>query len=197
MRRLFIVTALFFTLASSVSAGQGLFGYRVGPNFANQYSTGIDDNIRKNLVTFHLGFVNMGPLSRHLAFQYEALYTVKGYKFDDGITLKKVKYGYLEVPILFKYFPIKLGPVRPAPYAGSAFAFRIHGNSSSTEKGLNSFYERFELSLAAGFSVNLAAFKGGDLVLDFRYTKGLTNINVGGIDKKNRVYSFSIGVQEN
>ena len=177
-------------------------GVRAGVNLADltfDPSPPIDS---KNLVGLVAGAFVTIPLNDVVAFQPEALFSMQGSKFSaEGMTVK-TKIDYLQVPLLGRFRIARGSPL--AILVGPSLGFKTH--ASFDGPGIpDDFGEEFDDSVK-GFDAGLVAGAAADighLVLDGRYTWGLTNLakdptsssgDPGG-SAKHRVFSFSAGVR--
>ena len=174
---------------------QGLHvGVKGGLNVANQDVTdtggGVSFDPRLGLVAG--GFVTL-PISSWLAVQAEGLYSEKGSRVNVAGGESKLIVNYFEVPVLGR---VRLARIFYAA-AGPSMAFRLQAKtrarfSGSTEEiDVSDQVERFDFGVAMGGGVEL-----GPLVVDGRYTLGLTDIDKDTTDTskvKNRVISLTAG----
>ena len=174
-------------------------GVKGGINLASQPTTGDGDSdvgLKSSLGLVAGGFVTL-PIASWLELQPEALYSVKGSRFDeDGITAK-VLIDYLEVPLLARYS--KRGAGRNGYYVagGPVAAFRLRARTrtefggATEEIDIADELERFDFGLAIGGGVELGAW-----VFDGRYTHGLKDVDKDQSDSvkvTNRAVSITAG----
>lgn len=123
------------------------------------------------------------------AFQPEVLISMQGAKFTDGSDSGTVKIDYLQVPLLARIKPSK-SPV--GIVVGPSIGYRIRAKMSAAgqDEDFADQVKRTDLGLVTGVVVDVA-----HVVLDGRYTWGLTNIGKDSGDGKikNRVASVTLG----
>jgi hypothetical protein len=190
-------TTLALAVALLVSAGtasaQTSFGVKAGLNLANLSISEADDTFEpENRTGFVAGvFVTMrgGGI---FAFQPEALISMQGAKFTDGTDSGTAKIDYFQVPLLARIGPSNVGIV-----VGPSFGYRIKAKLSGAglspeDEDFSDQIKRMDVGLVAGITGDI-----GRLVLDGRYTWGLTNIEEEATaDKtKNKVISLTIGLR--
>lgn len=123
------------------------------------------------------GFLTFG-LGPNLALQPEALYVMKGARFemgDDEITLK---FAYLDIPVLLKYRFPTTGGTRPNLFAGPVGSIRLSADiqgieAAEEERDYSAFVKGFDFGLAVGGGLDFA-MAGSTLTLDVRRTIALT-----------------------
>jgi hypothetical protein len=173
-------------------------GIRAGVNLADlSFSSETDVTDSKNLTGLVAGLFATVPLNDIVAFQPEALFSMQGTKFSDAGESAKIKIDYFQVPLLGKF---KLGKGSPvAVLVGPTLGFRtrarieVPGAPNDFSDDFENEIKRFDLGLVTGVGIDV-----GRLVLDGRYTWGLTNIAKDSSDPgtaKNRVLSASVGVR--
>ena len=180
--------------ADTASAQDMRFGVRGGMNFStvqHDSSLGSDGyTMRPGLVAgaffgVPLGWVDLQP---------EVLYTSKGAALDlQGIDSKLVL-DYLEIPILARW---RLGQ-RLYVAAGPAVAWRLKAASRTKFSGAT---EETDLGDSVkGYDVGVVGAVGvrfGKVVVDGRYTHGLTDIDSDTSDEvsvRNRAITISAGI---
>ena len=143
------------------------------------------------------GFVTW-PLGSRLALQPEVLFTQAGAKANLGGGSSTQKLDYVDVPVLASY-RIAGGPERHlAVFGGPAFGIRVRakseasfGGGSTLEMDVSDQVTRTNLSVVGGL-----AYHRGRLVVDGRYSWGLSDIDKDTTDKikiNTRGMSFMAG----
>lgn len=129
------------------------------------------------------GFLTFG-LGPNLALQPEVLYVIKGAVFgpdDDGF---KIKFAYLDVPVLLKYRFPTTGSTRPNLYAGPVGSIRLSADVRLREDGTETNFEYsdyvkdFDFGMAVGGGLDFV-MAGNTITFDLRRTFGLTKWPVG------------------
>ncbi len=136
------------------------------------------------------------PARFGVTLQPEALYSVKGASLDTGGAPTSVLIDYLEVPVLARISMTAFGR-RVYVAGGPAFGLRLRARTRSAFTGvteeidISDDVKRFDLGVAGGGGVEFGA-----LVVDARYTFGLTDIDADKTDgstARNRVLSLTAG----
>jgi hypothetical protein len=180
-------------LVSAASANaQTSFGVKAGLNLANLSIEDADDTFDpENRTGFVAGaFVTIrgGGI---FAFQPEFLVSQQGAKFSDGLDSGRAKIDYFQVPLLARIGPSIVGLV-VGPSIGFRMNAKLSGVGLAEDEDFSEQIERMDVGLVAGVTGDL-----GPLVLDGRYTWGLTNIEKEETapKTKNRVISFTLGLR--
>lgn len=189
-------TTLALAVALLVSAGtahaQTSFGVKAGLNLANLSIDEADDTFEpENRTGFVAGvFVTMrgGGI---FAFQPEVLISSQGAKFSDAVDSGTAKIDYLQVPLLARLGPSNVGIV-VGPSIGYRIKAKLSGGGLTSDEDFSDQIERMDVGLVAGVTGDI-----GRLVLDGRYTWGLTNIEKEATAEKtkNRVISLTVGLR--
>lgn len=139
-----------------------------------------------DLIDWKTGFVGGVFMSykfnNWFALQPELLYSMKGMKFGFlSESILTVSLDYIEIPILaMADIPLE-GTLRPFFYAGPVVGFNVRSNVAvsfdefDAEDDMDEFVSGTEFSLVLGLGLNIG-IAGRDVILDFRYEPGLTNI---------------------
>jgi hypothetical protein len=192
------LTAALLMCAVTAHAQSPSVGIRAGVNLADlSFSSETEVTDSKNLTGLVAGVFVTVPLNDIVAFQPEALFSMQGTKFSDGGETARIKLDYFQVPLLGRF---KLGKGSPvAVLVGPTLGFRtrakidVEGALDDFDEDFEDEIKRFDLGLVTGVGVDV-----GRLVLDGRYTWGLTNIAKDSSDPgtaKHRVFSASVGVR--
>jgi hypothetical protein len=84
------------------ASAQIQFGVKAGYNLANLTTSPSQSGITSNS-DFSAGVLASIPLFTSCSLQPEILYSGQGASFSDSLATGKLNYGYLNVPVLFKY----------------------------------------------------------------------------------------------
>jgi hypothetical protein len=175
---------------SDVDALMNEFAYMTGLNTSNELLTGLAFG----------GFLN-SRLSPDIAVQCEFLYTRKGFRMSmrglDGGADVDFANDYLEVPLLFK-FMIGRESTKPCLFAGPAMSLlmRSRMKSEGVSVDAKSLWKKADLSLVFGGGVDFPVGSGTMMMVDGRYTMGVSKIPDDGpedIDIKNTNFSLMLG----
>ena len=144
------------------------------------------------------------PLNARFAMQIEALFSPKGASeplegFDGTITLQL---DYLEIPVLLRVTGPTIASNRLHLFAGPSAGVRLNAKrqtkfvgdslSSGVVEDVGDFVKRYDLGVVAGAGLDI----GRRLMIDGRYTWGLTNVNRDELNPatiKTRLFSVMAG----
>ena len=205
MRAAAILLGLLLATAGTASAQERPeFGFKVGPTFASMDFGEEDFGYDMRTSVGGGGFLVLRPGSR-VALQLEALFRPGGARITDDTegSTAAVKFllNYFEAPVLARVTVMRSATRSFYIFAGPAPAMRLSAKleSSATGSGFTSGtlddiseeIKRFEVSGVAGAGMNI----GTHIVVDGRYTWGLTKINKTAEDGsvKNRSLTFLVG----
>lgn len=150
-------------------------GPEVGVNFSKY---GKDANENDYLAGFNGGIFLTYSVINTFGVTVKVLYSEKGAKVDDNAQRLK----YIEIPLTGRFFLNKEGKFRPNFLLGPSIGF-LQGvtnyvNTSNPEKmkDYESVFNTYDVGLTGGLGLNLRVFPGSRLLLDLRYTYGITDI---------------------
>ena len=148
--------------------------------------------IGQNLGGFTVGTYLRLPLSPLFSIQPEILYTQKGAKgtftlAGSGIISQRVVLEYIEIPVLFKYKIFPFFAIYGGPYVGLSTSSKATNTTSNTTTDISQSIENSDWGAVIGGSFQI--FR---LVLDLRYSLGLTNITTLGSDPNYRHGTMTI-----
>jgi hypothetical protein len=187
------------------------FGVKLGMNISDL--RGIEGmSWAADLIDWKAGFcggVFMSyKVNNWFTIQPELLYSMKGMKFGFlSESFLTVSLDYIEIPVLaMADIPLE-GTLRPFFYAGPVIGFNVRSNIAvafedfDAEKDMGEFVNGTEFSLALGLGLNIG-IAGHDVILDFRYEPGLTNIftnevtdNAENSEWKNDTIAILLGIE--
>jgi opacity protein-like surface antigen len=190
---LFAVAAL---LAADTPASAQVLGVKLGASFANLDAEGADTDRITGFAGG--GFLRFG--SGRLGLQLELLSVTKGADFvstaDDDAELR---IEYVELPLLV-HVPLTMGqPFSPYVFAGPTISLQSGctveaGNLSfdcdDDSAGINTNSTDFGVAAGAGFAF---AMGPGSVLVEGRYTWGLSDINKGDTSVRNRAAYLMAG----
>lgn len=201
MRSSVLLLGLIVGGASNVQAQALSAGVKAGLNVATldfdrqpPESPAIDT--RTGLVA---GLFFVWPAGSRLSVQTEALYSQKGATFDESGVSGAVELDYLEVPILLRLSTPPSNGASFHVFGGPSFGVRLRARSEIAFEGetereeFSDEVKRFDLGLVVGAGVEL-----GRLVIDGRYTWGVSNVNAladDDVEIRNRAFSIMAGVK--
>jgi outer membrane protein W len=166
------------------------FGPEAGVNFAKLGRDANNTNFKPGML---LGGFLTYSIRNTYAFTGKVLYSQKGYQTDNfKETLK-----YIEVPVVVRLFFNRNGAFRPNLFAGPSFGFLTGvstktGNASEVKMtNYDSVFNTFDVGLTGGLGLNYEIAKEIRLLLDVRYTHGITDITKAG---NSNVNNQAIGI---
>jgi hypothetical protein len=161
-----------------VPADAQTIGFKIGPTFSKLDVEDADDDVLDNLTSFGGGgFIRFGMMG--LALQAEVLAISKGYSVEDAIGDEdaELELTYVEIPVT-AMFSLGRGPYLFAgPFVGIEVGCKgsIGGLSGDCDENDGERKETdFGLVGGAGFQIPLGP---GSLLIEGRYSQGLTNLN--------------------
>ena len=161
--------ALILILAFAVTANAEVTTYGIKGGLAMAKMTGDDTDDLKTKTGFMIGGFAAIPLSPSLSIQPEAYYVQKGAKFDDAGTDVKIKFDYLDIPVLLKY---TVAGESATPYFlfGPSLGFNMSAKVDDVD--IKDNVSSTDFGLVFGLGVNIQKF-----LLEVRYNLGLTDID--------------------
>jgi len=122
----------------------------------------------------------------------------KGASFEPDDT--KQTLTYVEIPIIGRYFFNKEGKVRPNIFLGPSFSFLTGvknkvGSNNPEKIDYNNDYNNVDVGVTTGFGCNIRIQNETYLVLDGRYTHGLSDLSKSNNNNvNNQSLAFTAGV---
>ena len=122
----------------------------------------------------------------------------KGASFKSNDT--KQTLTYVEIPVIGRYFFNKEGKVRPNIFIGPCFSFltgvknKIGSNDPEENGSYKNDYNTVDLGLTTGGGCNIRIHNETYLVLDARYTHGLTDVSKSDNNVNNHNFALTAGV---
>ncbi len=200
-----LIMLVFFNLTSV--AQEMKTGFKFGLNVANLHEEGVDT---KNKMGFHAGVFIEAFIGAKISIQPELLYSTQGSKeegvlpFPYSIPVKTtIKMGYINLPIMFKYYPTENFSLTAGPQVGfltnakldveSKYIKDVSIDNSKFYSALNKFdyginfgleYTHSGVFIAARYNLGLADIQGSTVTYSNTYS-----------DTKsyNRVFQLSTG----
>jgi hypothetical protein len=156
----FIIQTVYAQTSKSfgIKAGVGLatFQYRHDPKETYYRVT------YKWTPSFYGGFTASIGFNKFF-FQPELLYSLRGFRFD-GFT-QGTRYGYISMPLLFGYKPVKKLGIVAGPEFGYIISSRTHFTADGNSNTLKYIDNRHTLDIDAG----LAWYAGRNLSVEGRF----------------------------
>jgi hypothetical protein len=187
--------------------------WSIGPRVGANISTLLGDvNNNKWLPGWSAGGFIMYSDINHFGISGDVLFSQKGAKFENvvfgnGRATYTQRINYLEIPVLARYFITLSGNFRPNFFIGPSVAFRLNaklknytiGNVEQPDSDITDFFRPADFGIVGGIALNFEVAKGKRILLDARYTHGLTDatISTDGVRNSavtlNLSYGFGIG----
>jgi hypothetical protein len=187
MRKRFVLgSMLIVALTSSTAAwAQVGGGIKVGVNLATL--SGFNDASTTQRVGITAGgFMTVG-LAPMIAFEPEVLFSMQGSKLHVGTSGVSsdvtAKLDYVQVPLLLRLGNSGKAAASLYAVAGPTFGILVRN------QGVTDELKNTDLGMVVGAGVTFSR-----LLLEGRYTTGLTDFNKGGTVYKNRVLSLLVGL---
>lgn len=197
--RLFVILLLLASVPGfgATAAAQMSAGVKGGVNIADVRVEGADAAALDPMYGAVVGgFVTL-PAFAGLELQTEVLYSMKGARVEETGLDTRLMLDYIEVPVLARLARGPRGGTRYFVAGGPSFGLRVRARTRTDFGGaveeidISDDVERFDVGVAVGGGVELGA-----LVIDARYTFGLTDIDRSEDAKStNRVISLTAGLR--
>jgi hypothetical protein len=186
---LVLLCSSFFVIAGA----QVQFGVKAGVNLSSLTISGVpagDDISVSSMTNFSGGILASLPLFSSCFLQPEVLYSGQGATVTESGESSKLQYGYLNIPVLFKYEHSSGLFAETGPQIGFLLSAKetFNGQTEDTKSDTQST----DFSWAFGLGYKLSALPLG---IDVRYNLGLTNLiknSSGGSSVKNSVFQFGL-----
>lgn len=162
--RILWVVVLFLTC--NLYAQQHPVGIKIGGNLANLSGDGTSD--LSSLLNFHAGFFMEIDLTKDIKIQPELLFTVYGFKLDEGDN-PSVRLNYVALPVIARYGLSEKFSLDAGPQVGLLVTAKNGTGSLADVKP--DFFDR-------DFGVNFGiSYEFSDKVsTSFRYYLGITDV---------------------
>jgi len=151
--------------SSYLCAQESSFGFKAGVNIG---SLGGDSQGTSSKVAAHFGFVNPIRASERIVIQPELIYSQQGATID-AAEKAKIKYNYLNLPIILKVFPFEKGiHLHAGPQVGLLMTGKVREGQIELDarEGLNKL--DFAMGLGFGYDIN-------SLIIDIRHNIGINS----------------------
>lgn len=169
-------------------------GPELGINLAKYGDDASDTDFKTGILGG--GFITYSIRNTH-AFTGKVLFSQKGAKDGD----EKQTLNYVEVPIIVRLFFNRDGAFRPNLFVGPSFGFLTGVRNKAGDgdyvklEDYSDFYNTFDLGVTAGLGFNYECSPGTRILIDARYTHGLTDISKSGsVSSINQAIGITAGV---
>jgi len=185
-RSVFTLTVLGLALAAGVVAAQevGLVAKGIKAGLAMSSFTGDDKEYEGVEPGTRMGLAAGGfltfALGPNFALQPEALYVMKGAKYEEGGDELTIKLNYIDIPVLLKYRFTAAGSTRPCLFAGPVASIKASAKAKSDfggveeEEDMSDEVKSLDFGIALGGGLDFA-MASSTVTFDVRYTLGLTD----------------------
>jgi|RhiMetdeSRZDD1v2_1073273.scaffolds.fasta_scaffold01087_30 outer membrane protein with beta-barrel domain len=187
MKKHVLTLLLFCIVAGHINAQKLTGGIKGGLNIADVSSMNGD-----NRLSGHFGFFLNSRLNRNWAIQPELLYSGQGQQFVSAGREYTLALNYLQVPIMFQFYPAKQVYLEFGPQVGFMLSAKIKDNENDNKTEVDNGYKNVDAGLALGFGIQATPMLG----FYARYNAGLSDItkNDNG-DYYNRVGQIGISIK--
>ncbi|MDY0090169.1 MAG: porin family protein [Flavobacteriaceae bacterium] len=179
MKKSLIIILLTITGFSSSNAQMLQFGVKAGVNFSTLEGDNTYD--LSHYTNFHFGAVLELGIFQNFSIQPELLYSSQGAKVDSD-AVKDIKYDYITVPVLAKFYLIT---DKLSLEAGPQFSFMINENVPDQFES-----KTFDFALAGGLAYNIT----NNFFVQARYVAGLSEA-AKDAEITNKVIQLSAGIK--
>jgi hypothetical protein len=171
--------------AACTKAQEMKAGIKGGLNIADVSSMDGD-----NRLSGHVGLFLHGSLSRNWGIQPELLYSGQGQRYTFLNRDYTLALNYLQVPLMFQYFPTRQFYLEFGPYVGFLLSARIKSDGDHTE--VDDSYRKVEAGLGLGAGI----WATRQLGFYARYNIGLSDITKDdNHDYYNRVGQIGMAIK--
>lgn len=157
------------------------WGIKAGVNVSDFYGDDADNSdVRAG---FSGGLLFNYRFNSYWAIQPEVLFNIKGADLDTGLAGEngpaEYEFGYLNVPVLAKFYIPTGSALTPNLFAGPEVGFKLYGESNDSD--IDDELKDAEFGIAFGAGLDLSTGSNpANLIrtvgLDLRYSLGLTDV---------------------
>ena len=187
MKRVLLV--LIAAGSAMFASAQIQFGVKAAYNLSN-LTISPSESVTGSKSDFSAGIVASIPLIAGCSLQPEVLYSGQGTSLNDSFETGKINYGYLNVPVLFKFQSSHGLFAETGPQFGFLLSAKETGGDQSVDFKSQTQSTDFSWVFGLGYKLPLG------LGIDARYNLGLTNIAkgdaLGNATAKNSVFQFGL-----
>jgi Outer membrane protein beta-barrel domain len=187
MKKTLFIAVMLFAAKGILAQHTTQFGVKGGVNFANLKIQNASEGDHR--VGLHLGALAHIHISRRFALQPEIMYSAQGREQSINNIDYTTRLSYINVPVLAQYMAGSGFRLQTGPQVG--FLVDAESATGNVEIDVSDNYEKVDVSWAFGASYLTTSRIG----FDARYNLGLTNINDGNQEIKNRVWQLGLFYQ--
>lgn len=181
-----ILLAVFLTLAFSQLAFAGVYGFKLGVNSASISNVDLDPEfeVSRKMGLIFGAFYTLS-LNDQIAIQPEFYYSQKGIKVSGTLEGTKISgkdsLNYLDIPVLMKMRIPAQGKLTPSIFAAPCVSILLDAkemaewNGESQEQDIKEDLNSLDFGMSLGATLEFET-RHGILIIDLRYTLGLTKI---------------------
>lgn len=132
------------------------------------------------------------------AITTKLLYYQKGASFKLSDT--KQTLNYIEIPLVGRFFLNKEGSFRPNIFVGPSFGFlagatnKVGSNNPEPIESYKNNFNGFDFGVTGGLGLNFLISTETYLIIDARYTHGLSDITKANGNENNNSFGLSAGL---
>lgn len=179
------LSLLLLLTTSALFSQSSTFGVKAGVNYA---TIGGDASGIKSKISMHAGFFGVVMAAEQFGIQPELMFSRQGAKAASN-TEVRLNYDYLNIPLMFNYYPSENFFVQAGPQLGVLLGAKVTDGTDSED--VSDQLKSTDASLGIGFGFN---FSGTTLGL--RYNAGLTNTtDTSEARFPNQVLQLSLGIK--
>lgn len=166
MKKIFLSVVAVLALGSAAQAQEVNFGIKGGVNIAT-VGTDADNEDFESKTGFTIGGIAEIKFSETFAIQPELLYSQQGYNFKTESTDSDFEMNYINIPVMFKYFPIQGLSIEAGPQVGI-----FVGGESPDGDDMGDRLKSVDFGVAAGLGYELPV----GVFFNARYFIGLSDV---------------------
>lgn len=183
MKKLLLSAAAVMAFSFATQAQEVKFGAKAGLNIAD---FGGDAETSGSRTGLHIGGVAEIKLTETFSVQPELVYSMQGAKEEFAGVEADLKFDYLNIPIMAKYYLMEGLSIEAGPQVGFLMS------AKAEDEDIKDGYKSIDFALNGGVAYDLPM----GVFFQARYSAGLSDINdTEGVDAKitNNVISLSVG----
>lgn len=183
MKKLLLMGAAALLSLGTLSAQGWAWGPKVGATFSTV--NGIADT--KMLPGVSAGLFFESVACNWFVIESDLLFSMQGFKTDDGDNTSSVRLNYISMPILGKYYVIDGLNLQ----MGASFDYLVHTGAKvdDVKVDMDGSFNKFNIQLLAGLAYD---FDFG-MILEGRYRYGLTPLSPKSQDVYSGMLQLSVG----
>jgi hypothetical protein len=192
MKRIYITIALMvlgiFSIKAQELKNRATAGIKGGYNLSSVSFDGSSET--EKLHGFHIGFYGESFIGNHFSVQPEILYSQQGYKIVDDNGTFTQKLEYINVPVMFKLYPVNSFFLEAGPQIGFSISHKETFDAGFALYDTSQEFEPSNFDWGVNFGAGFKSDAG--ISLGARYHIGQSDIY--DEDKpKNRVWHIYLG----